>query len=71
MEVIGDPSAIAMLELNLEAYPNGFITYDNLADALLIRGDTAAAIRNLEKSVALNSTNQNAVEKLKRLRKTP
>jgi predicted negative regulator of RcsB-dependent stress response len=60
--------AITMLELNLEAYPNSFITYDNLGDVLLIRGDTALAIGNFEKSVALNSANQSVVEKLKRLR---
>jgi len=60
--------AIAMFELNVEAYPNAFNTWDSLGDGLLARGDTTAAIPNFEKSVALNPANQNAVEALKRLR---
>lgn len=64
--------AIAMFELNVEAYPNAFTTYDSLGEGLLVRGDTTAAIRNFEKSVALNPANTNGVEALKRLRpRTP
>jgi CubicO group peptidase (beta-lactamase class C family) len=63
--------AIAMFELNTEAYPNAFNTWDSLGEGLLVKGDTAAAIRNFEKSVALNPANTDGVETLKRLRKTP
>ena len=63
--------AIAMFELNTEAYPNAFNTWDSLGEGLLAKGDTAAAIRNFEKSVALNPANTDGVEALKRLRKTP
>ena len=61
--------AIALLELNLEAYPRGFGTYERLGEAHLLRGDTVAAIRNFEKSVELNSSNQGALERLKQLRR--
>ena len=56
---------------NTEAYPGAFNTWDSLGEGLLARGDTAAAIRSFEKSVALNPANTNGVETLKRLRKTP
>ena len=61
--------AIAMFQLNVEAFPNAFNTYDSLGDALLARGDTALAIVNYEKSVTLNPANQDGAAKLKRLRK--
>ena len=59
--------AIAVFELNVEAYPGGFNTYDSLGEALLVRGDTAAAITNYRKSVELNPDNENGVAVLKRL----
>jgi CubicO group peptidase (beta-lactamase class C family) len=60
--------AIAMLELNAEAYPEFPNTYETLGDAYLAKGDTTAAIRNLEKSLSLNASNEGAKEKLARLR---
>jgi Tfp pilus assembly protein PilF len=61
--------AIAMLELNAEAYPDFPGTYENLGDAYVAKGDTTTAIRHLEKSLALNATNEGAKEKLARLRR--
>lgn len=61
--------AIAIFELNVEAYPQGFNGYDSLGEALLARGDTAAAIRNYQKSVTLNPQNQNGIDVLKRISK--
>jgi predicted Zn-dependent protease len=60
--------AIAILELNAEAYPEAPGTYEWLGDAYLAKGDTAAAIRNLDKSISLDAKNTSASEKLKRLR---
>jgi CubicO group peptidase (beta-lactamase class C family) len=63
--------AIAVFELNVEAYPEEFNTYDSLGEALLARGDTAGAVRNYRKSVELNPENRNGVEVLERLGARP
>ena len=60
--------AIAILELNVEAYPEGFNTYDSLGEAFAIAGRTEAAIANYERSLELNPDNTNAVAMLARLR---
>ena len=63
--------AIAVFELNVEAYPEGYNAYDSLGEALLARGDTVSAIRNYEKSVQLNAQNQNGIDVLKRIKGPP
>jgi cyclase len=60
--------AIAILELNVEAYPAAFNTYDSLGEACLLAGRTDAAIANYEKSLELNPDNTNAASVLARLR---
>jgi FKBP-type peptidyl-prolyl cis-trans isomerase len=60
--------AIAILKLNVEAYPQSANAYDSLAEAYLTNGDTALAIENYEKSVALDPKNTNAIENLKKLK---
>ena len=59
--------AIALFKLNVEVYPNGFNTYDSLAEAYMVQGDREAAIKNYRKSLALNPDNTNAVSMLKKL----
>jgi pimeloyl-ACP methyl ester carboxylesterase len=59
--------AIALFKLNVEMYPRGFNTYDSLGEAYMVHGDRLLAIRNYRKSLALNSQNTNAVDKLKQL----
>ena len=61
--------AIAILELNAEAYPQAPGTYEFLGDAYLARGDTAVAVRNFEKSLSLDANNPGAKEKLEKLRR--
>lgn len=63
--------AIALFKLNVEMYPAGFNAYDSLAEAYMVQGDRAAAIKNYRKSLALNPNNTNAVGKLKQLGAAP
>jgi CubicO group peptidase (beta-lactamase class C family) len=61
--------AMAMLQLNAEAYPDFAGTYETLSDVFLAKGDTTSAIQNLEKSLSLNGTSESAKDKLKRLQR--
>ena len=61
------PAATAVFEMNVEAYPNAFNTYDSLAEAYLNAGDTTKAIEFYRKSLGLNPANSNATAKLKEL----
>ena len=59
--------AIEMFKLNVEQYPQGFNTYDSLAEAYAAAGERELAIKNYKKSLELNPQNTNAVERLKEL----
>jgi cyclase len=59
--------AVAIFLLNTGAYPNSFNVYDSYGEALLAKGDTALAIDNYKKSLALNPDNANAVQVLTKL----
>jgi dienelactone hydrolase len=59
--------AIAIFKLNVAMYPEGFNTYDSLAEAQMAAGDKKNAIVNYRKSLELNQGNTNAVEQLKKL----
>jgi pimeloyl-ACP methyl ester carboxylesterase len=63
--------AVALFKLNAQMYPDGFNTYDSLAEAYMAQGDSQAAIMNYRKSLALNPNNTNAVSMLKKLGATP
>ena len=52
--------AIAIFELNVEAFPDGFNTYDSLGEAYLLAGRTEEGVANYEKSLELNPNNANA-----------
>jgi hypothetical protein len=60
--------AVAIFELNAGDYSDSWNVYDSLAEAYLKAGQTDLAIRNYERSLALNPDNQNAVEVLRSLR---
>jgi glyoxylase-like metal-dependent hydrolase (beta-lactamase superfamily II) len=60
--------AIAVLKLNAEAYPESSNVYDSLAEAYMTNGDSKQAITNYQRSLELDPSNTNAVEKLKELR---
>ena len=63
--------AIALFTLNVEMFPDGFNTYDSLAEAYVAQGDRDVAISNYRKSLALNPDNPGAVSALKALGATP
>jgi len=63
--------AIAIFKLNVAMYPEGYNTYDSLAEAQAAAGDKQSAIANYKKSLELNSGNANAVERLKKLEAKP
>jgi tetratricopeptide (TPR) repeat protein len=71
LQVQHTQAAVTLFKLNVEIYPNGFNTYDSLADAYMAQGDREAAILNYRKSLALNPENTNAVQMLKKLGTRP
>lgn len=64
-------SALAVFLLNTAHFPAAFNTWDSLGEAYLVKGDSARAIENYEKSLALNPDNANAREYLERLKRRP
>jgi tetratricopeptide (TPR) repeat protein len=59
--------ALAVFKLNIEAYPEGFNTYDSYAEALMKKGDKEGAIEYYKKSLELNPGNTNGINQLKKL----
>ncbi len=59
---------IHVLLLALHIYPKSANLYDSLAEAYLYQKDTKNAILNFKKSLELNPQNQNAIDKLKKLK---
>jgi glyoxylase-like metal-dependent hydrolase (beta-lactamase superfamily II) len=62
--------AIELFTFVTELYPNSANAYDSLAESFMANGNNESAIANYEKSLQLNPGNTNAVDMLKRLRKT-
>ena len=59
--------AVEIFKLNVEAYPQGFNTYDSLGEAYVAAGERELAVRNYRKSLELNPKNTSASEALKKL----
>ena len=59
--------AIAMFQMNNEAYPNSANTYDSLADAHLAAGNRAEALRLAEKTLEMLPNDKNAPPEFKQL----
>jgi tetratricopeptide (TPR) repeat protein len=59
--------AVEIFKLNVEAYPQGFNTYDSLAEAYMNMKERELAIQNFKKSLELNPRNTSAIENLKKL----
>lgn len=60
---------INILGLNTILYPNSSNSFDSLAEGYLLQGNNELAIKNFDLSLKLDSQNQNAIEKLRKLRK--
>jgi CubicO group peptidase (beta-lactamase class C family) len=59
--------AVEIFKLNVEAYPQGFNTYDSLAEAYMNMNERELAIQNFKKSLELNPKNTSAIDNLKKL----
>ncbi len=68
MELKRLEQAIEIFKLNVEAFPHSANTYDSLGEAYMNAGNKELAIKNYEKAVELDPSNQNAVQIIKRLR---
>lgn len=62
---IGD--AILMFGKNVELHPASWNAYDSLGEAYMKNGDKALAVKNYQKSVELNPSNENGMAALKKL----
>ena len=65
-----EKDAIAVFQRNVEEFPQSSNVYDSLGEAYAKVGEKESAIANYEKSLQLDPKNQNAVERLKKLRET-
>ena len=59
--------AIDIFKLNAQEHPDSFNVYDSLGEAYMKNGDTDLAIRNYQKSLALNPDNENGKKMLEKL----
>jgi CubicO group peptidase (beta-lactamase class C family) len=60
-------TALAVLHLNIDLFPNSWNAYDSYAEALLAREDTAASIDYYTRSLELNPANTNGIDMLEGL----
>ncbi len=60
--------AIKVFELNTQLYPEGFNTWDSLAEAYMKKGDSEKAIKYYSKSIALNAKNTHAQEMIDKIK---
>jgi CubicO group peptidase (beta-lactamase class C family) len=60
-------AAIAVFNLNVEAFPTEWNVYDSLGEAYLADGNRELAIKNYRRSVALNPANRSGVDTLAKL----
>jgi tetratricopeptide (TPR) repeat protein len=63
-----EQDAITVFQLNVQEFPASSNVYDSLGEAYMKVGQKDLAIANYEKSLQLEPKNQNAVERLKKLR---
>lgn len=58
------PEAIAVFDLNAEAFPTSYNAYDSRGEAYMAAGDKVQAIRDYKKSIELNPRNTGGIAKL-------
>jgi len=61
------PEAIAILQLNLEFYPDSWNVYDSLGEAYMVAGENETAISYYRRSLEMNPENENGRIFLKKL----
>jgi len=60
--------AIAVFKLNVQLFPGSWNTYDSLGEAYAAAGNKDEAIKNYEKSIAMNPKNDNGKTMLAKLK---
>jgi len=60
--------AIVIFQRNVDEYPKSANAYDSLGEAHMKAGQKELAIRDYEVSLQLDPKNQNAIDKLKKLK---
>jgi tetratricopeptide (TPR) repeat protein len=60
-------AALAVFKINTIEYPASSNVWDSYGEALMLHGDTAAAIENYQRSLELNPGNTNAVTMLAKM----
>ena len=63
--------ALTVFQLNVAAFPASANVYDSLGEGYMVSRDTARAVENYRRSLALNPNNTNAIDMLKRLGAEP
>jgi tetratricopeptide (TPR) repeat protein len=66
--------AFEFFEYNISNFPKSANVYDSLAEAYMVKGHKAQAIKNYKKSLKLDPNNQNAarmIRELKEKKETP
>jgi len=62
--------AIAVFQRNVHEYPKSANVYDSLVEAYMKAGQKDLAIRNYEMALHLNPKNENAIDRIKKLKGT-
>lgn len=66
-EELNTDKALAIFEINAEAFPESYTVYESLADALYKDGKVQEAINYYKKSLAINPANTEAQEMIKKI----
>lgn len=59
--------AIAVFQLNIDAFPDSWNVYDSMGEALMEKGEKEKSIELYKKSIEMNAQNNNGYEMLKKL----
>ena len=59
--------ALVVFQINVNAFPDAYNTYDSLGEAYMKKGMDKEAIENYKKSIELNPGNDNGISMLKKL----
>lgn len=60
-------AAIALFKINIMEFPASFNVYDSYGEALMKKGKTKLAIKNYQKSLAINPGNDNGIDMLAKM----
>ena len=61
-------NAIGIFEANVKQHPNSSNAYDSLGEAYMTAGNKESAIKNYERSIALNPNNESGKQMLEKIK---